>query len=80
MGNVTLTRKQLVISLKTYYKWRKRFVSDRGDRQALLDCSRRPQAPQGLLHPVVSKQSVLKVKWNGRFQLSGTTLLHPCVS
>ncbi len=37
LGHVTLACHRLVASRKTYYKWRKRSLAARGDRQALLD-------------------------------------------
>jgi transposase InsO family protein len=46
LGNVTVACRRLGISRKTFYKWRKRFAEARGDRQALLDRSRRPHRPQ----------------------------------
>ncbi len=42
VGNVTVACKRLGISRKTYYKWRKRFLTAQGNRQALQDRSRRP--------------------------------------
>ena len=45
VGNVTLACRRLGVSRKTYYKWRQRFAETRGDRQALLDRSRRPHRP-----------------------------------
>src|SRR5512139_950025 len=46
VGSVTVACRRLGISRKTYYKWRQRFAEARGDRQALLDRSRRPHRPQ----------------------------------
>jgi transposase InsO family protein len=46
VGSVTVACRRLGISRKTYYKWRKRFAASRGDRQALLDRSRRPHRPR----------------------------------
>ncbi len=45
LGNVTLACKQLGISRKTFYKWRKRFQVEQERREALLDRSRRPHHP-----------------------------------
>jgi len=45
-GNVTVACERGGISRKTFYKWRKRFAEARGDRQALLDRSRRPHRPR----------------------------------
>ncbi len=46
LGNVTLACRRLGISRKTFYKWRARWLASRGDRQALLDRSRRPHHPR----------------------------------
>jgi len=42
LGNVTVACRRCGISRKTYYEWQQRFAEARGDRQALLDRSRRP--------------------------------------
>ena len=52
VGNVTIACRRLGVSRKTYYKWRQRFAETRGDRQALLDRSRRPHRP----HRTVKKR------------------------
>lgn len=49
LGNVTLACRRLGISRKTFYKCRQRFAEARGERQALLDRSRRPHHPRRLL-------------------------------
>ena len=46
VGSVTVACERGGISRKTYYKWRRRFAESRGDRQALLDRSRRPHHPR----------------------------------
>ncbi len=45
LANVTVACRRLGISRQTFYKWRHRFAEARGDRQALLDRSRRPHRP-----------------------------------
>lgn len=46
LGNITMACERCGISRKTYYKWRSRFTAAHGDRQALLDRSRRPHRPR----------------------------------
>lgn len=46
VGSVTVACRRLGISRKTFYKWRQRWLESRGDRQALLDRSRRPHRPR----------------------------------
>jgi transposase InsO family protein len=58
LGSVTLACRRLGISRKTYYKWWTRYLHSRGDRQALLDRSRRPHRPRRTVQKALRRRLV----------------------